>query len=279
MKSYSTFAIMKQLSVQELIAANRALWNQRTDAHMASQFYANQDFINGKSSLNTIELSLLGEINNKSLLHLQCHFGQDTLSLQRLGAQCTGVDFSNTAIAAAQTLNAQLGLNARFVCSNVYETRENVSDSFDIVFTSYGTIGWLPELESWAKVIAESLKPGGIFVICDFHPYVWMMDEDYKNIKYSYFNTEIIETDTTGSYAAGNNLHAPMKEYGWNHPLADLLGSLLRAGLQLEVFNEYDGSPYNCFPDMEQHADGMYRFKHWGKNIPLVYGIRFRKVK
>jgi len=270
---------MKQTSSNELIAANRELWNKRTAAHMDSQFYSNQEFIKGKSSLNEIELSLLGDIRNKSLLHLQCHFGQDTLSLQRTGAQCTGVDFSDTAIDAARELNTQLGLNARFVCCNVYDTLKYVQDTFDIVFTSYGTIGWLPELETWARVIAESLNPGGEFVICDFHPYVWMMDEEYRNIKYSYFNKETIETDTTGSYAAGKDLHPPMKEYGWNHPFADLLGSLLREGLQLEIFNEYDGSPYNCFPEMEQYEDGMYRFKHWGKNIPLVYGIRFRKVK
>lgn len=268
---------MKKSETDILIEANKELWNKRTAAHVASDFYDNNSFLSGKSTLNQFELDLLGDVKGKSVLHLQCHFGQDTISLQRLGGKCTGVDFSNTAIDAARKINAELKLDAKFVCSNVYDTRNVVHDTFDIVFTSYGTIGWLPELKTWAKVIAESLSPGGIFVICDFHPYVWMMDEEYRNIKYSYFNTEIIETDTTGSYAAGKELHAPMKEYGWNHSFADLLGALLEQGLQLEIFNEYDGSPYNCFPEMQQDEDGLFRFTHWGKTIPLVYGIRFRK--
>lgn len=262
---------------ESLIEANKDLWNKRTSAHVASDFYDNESFLAGKSSLNKFELDLLCDVKGKTLLHLQCHFGQDTISLQRMGAECTGVDFSTTAIDAACNINTQLKLDAKFVCSNVYQTRDVVKEKFDIVFTSYGTIGWLPELKTWAKVIAESLNSNGIFVICDFHPYVWMMDEEYRNIKYSYFNTELIETDTTGSYAAGQELHPPMKEYGWNHPFADLLGALLEQDLRLEVFNEYDGSPYNCFPEMELAEDGLYRFKQWGKKIPLVYGIRFRK--
>lgn len=269
---------MKTYAVNLFIDANKNLWNKRTEAHIASMFYDNKSFLDGKSTLNKFELDLLGNVDGKTLLHLQCHFGQDTISLQRIGAQCTGVDFSNTAIDAAQTINEELKLGAKFVCSNVYDTRNVVKEQFDIVFTSYGTIGWLPELKTWAGVISASLKHNGVFVICDFHPYVWMMDDEYRNIKYSYFNTEIIETETTGSYAAGKELHTPMKEYGWNHPFSDLLAALLGEGLQLEVFNEYDGSPYDCFPEMEICPDGLFRFKHWGNKIPLVYGIRFRKA-
>lgn len=268
---------MTRAEIDHLLAANRAVWNKRTDAHIASEFYDVQKFREGKSSLNPFELELLGNVKGKSVLHLQCHFGQDTLSLARMGARAIGIDFTDTAIAAAKNLNTELGLDAQFICCNVYDTRQHVKETFDVVFTSYGTIGWLPDLKPWAKVVSESLKPNGKFVIVDFHPFVWMLDDNYETMKYSYFNHEIIVTDTTGSYASQINLHPPMKEYGWNHPFTDLLSSLVREGLVLEIFNEYDGSPYNCFPGMEQHPDGLYRFSKWDKKIPLIYGIRFRK--
>lgn len=268
---------MTRAEIDHLLAANRALWNKRTEAHMSSEFYDVAKFREGKSSLNQFELDLLGNVQGKSLLHLQCHFGQDTLSLARMGANVTGIDFTDTAIAAARQLNTELGLHAKFECCNVYDTREFVKEQFDFVFTSYGTIGWLPDLKPWARVVNESLRPGGRFVIVDFHPFVWMMDEEYHALKYSYFNDEMIITDSTGSYASQINLHPPMKEYGWNHPFSDLLSSLVREGLVLEIFNEYNGSPYNCFPGMEQSADGLYRFSKWDKKIPLIYGIRFRK--
>lgn len=247
------------------ILANKELWDKRTQAHLQSEFYDMKKFMDGASSLNRFELDLLGDVNNKSLLHLQCHFGQDTLSLARLGAKVTGIDFTPSAVDAASDLARQLGIDARFVCCNVYDTRLHISEKFDFVFTSYGTVGWLPDLKPWAKVVSESLVAGGKFVMVDFHPYVWMLDDDFRNLKYSYFNAEIIETDTTGSYAAGRGLHEPMKEYGWNHPLSDIVTSLLNEGLNLEIFQEYDGSPYNCFPGMEKHTDGLYRFTQWEK--------------
>lgn len=271
------FYTMNRTETDKLLAANKAVWNKRTDAHLASEFYDVQNFKNGKSSLNAFEIELLGNVEGKSLLHLQCHFGQDTLSLARMGAAATGVDFTDTAIAAAKELNDELGLDAKFVCCNVYDTRRHISEQFDFVFTSYGTIGWLPELKPWAQVVSESLKPGGMFVMVEFHPYVWMLDEEFKTIKYAYFNEEVIESISTSSYAAKEQLHEPMKEFGWNHPLSDVFSALTEAGLAMEVFREYNGSPYNCFANMEQHADGLYRFTNWGTKIPLVYGIRFRK--
>lgn len=266
------------MNENQLINANRELWNKRTDAHLASEFYGVEEFVAGKSSLNRFELDLTGDVNGKSLLHLQCHFGQDTLSFARMGARVTGVDFSDTAIAAAKQLAERISMPAEFVCCNVYDTRQHVNERFDLVFTSYGTIGWLPDLKPWAQVVADSLKPGGKFVMCDFHPFVWMLDEEYTNIHYSYFNHETITTDTTGSYASPKDLHPPMKEHGWNHPFSELFTALLNAGLLMEIMCEYDGSPYNCFPGMEKHADGLYRFAKWQNRFPLVYGVRFRKA-
>jgi 2-polyprenyl-3-methyl-5-hydroxy-6-metoxy-1,4-benzoquinol methylase len=268
---------MKTNETDHLIAANKAVWEKRTDSHVNSEFYDMKSFLNGKSSLNRFELDLLGDVNGKSLLHLQCHFGQDTLSLARMGAKCTGIDFTESAVRTANKLAHDLHLDAKFICCNVYDTRKYVSETFDIVFTSYGTIGWLPDLKPWAKVVSESLKPGGRFVMVEFHPYVWMLDEEFRNIKYSYFNEEVIVSTVTGSYASKNELHEPMKEFGWNHPFTDVFTALSEAGLRMEIFREHDGSPYNCFANMQQHPDGLYRFVQWDKKIPLVYSIQFRK--
>ena len=142
----------------ELFEMNRTSWNKRVAVHMKSDFYFLEEFLNGKTSLNEIELNLLGDIRGKSILHLQCHFGQDSLSLARMGAEVTGVDLSDTAIEKAKELNTQMNLNAEFVCCNVYDLKDHLDKKFDIVFTSYGTIGWLPDLNRWADVVSHFLN-------------------------------------------------------------------------------------------------------------------------
>ena len=155
----------------EYFAANKQLWNQRTAVHKDSSFYNLAGFKSGENVLTPIELSELGDVKEKTMLHLQCHFGMDSLNWARLGADVTGVDLSDIAIKEAKQLNDELGMNAKFVCCNVYDTSEYVKEQFDIVFTSYGTIGWLPDLQPWAKMIAERLKPGGVFYMADFTRY------------------------------------------------------------------------------------------------------------
>ena len=179
-------------STSNYIKKNKTLWNKRTDYHFNSEFYDVDNFINGKSSLNDIELDLLGDIKNKTILHLQCHFGQDTLSLARLGAIVTGVDLSDNAINKAKELAVKLNSNARFICCDVYDLPEHLKEKFDIVFTSYGTIGWLPDLNKWARLIADFLKPGGTFILVEFHPFLWIFDNDFNNVEYSYFKSEPI---------------------------------------------------------------------------------------
>ena len=172
----------------DYIAINRALWDQKTEHHFNSEFYDVEGFLQGRSSLNDIELELLGSVSGKTVLHLQCHFGQDTLSLARLGAHVTGVDLSGAAIAKARELNDTLGLGAQFICCDLYELPGILDNQFDIVFTSYGTIGWLPDINRWAQVVAKYLKPGGQFVFVDFHPVVWMFSNDFSRVQYAYFN-------------------------------------------------------------------------------------------
>lgn len=262
--------------MKNYLEINRSTWNNKVAVHVDSNFYDNESFIKGKSTLNNIELELLGNVKDKSILHLQCHFGQDTMSLARMGAQVTGIDLSDKAIAKAQELNLQLGLNSQYICCDVYETRQHTNELFDIVFSSYGTIGWLPDLDIWAKVISDSLKPNGIFVFAEFHPVVWMFDNDFKEVFYSYFNIEEIIEEEQGTYA-DRNANIEAKTITWNHPLTEVLNSLINNGLTIEIFNEYDYSPYACFNNVEEFETNKFRIKNLGNKIPMVYALRAKK--
>lgn len=256
----------------DYISINKATWNNKTDVHIASEFYDVEGFLKGKSTLNDIELSLLGDVTGKKILHLQCHFGQDTLSLARMGAKVTGLDLSDKAIERAREFAQKLNLDASFVCCDIYEAPNFINEKFDLIFTSYGTIGWLPDLGKWANVISHFLKPNGKFIMADFHPVVWMYDNDFKEVFYSYFNIEPIIEEETGTYADTEaELHS--KTVGWNHPISEILNSLLKSGLELNQFNEYDYSPYNCFNQTEEFEKGKFRIKHFENKIPMVYSI------
>ena len=260
---------------------NKDYWNKAVAPHFASDFYFVDAWRNGKTSLNSIELAALAnDIAGKKLLHLQCHFGQDTLSWARLGATCTGVDFSENAIATAQQLNTDEGANAEFVCCDIYTLTEKMADqkaAFDVVFTSYGTIGWLPDLTKWAETIAFFLKKGGTFYIVDFHPMMWSLDDKFEKLHYSYFNDAIISEDVAGTYG---DRSAPIqsKMHSWNHSFAEILRSLLQAGLQIVDFNEYPSSPYACFENMVWNdALGGYVFPWFDGKMPMIYEIKWKK--
>lgn len=258
---------------KKYISANKELWNKRVAIHVKSDFYDSASFKSGKTSLNKIELKGLSAVKGKSLLHLQCHFGMDTLSWAREGAIVTGVDFSATAIEEANLLAKETGLDATFICSDVYNLPENLNEKFDIVFTSYGVIGWLPDLDKWAGVISHFLKPGGMFFIIEFHPVLWMMDDDFIHLKYSYFNDEVIEINSKGSYA-DPYANISGKEYGWNHSFDEILSSLLNYDLQIIEFKEFSFSPYNCFNNTVKGSDNMYRIKGLENKLPMLFSIK-----
>jgi SAM-dependent methyltransferase len=224
-----------------------------------------------------IEIKELGdEIEGKTLLHLQCHFGQDTLSWAYRGAKVTGCDFSEQAIHFARELAESEKIPATFVCCNVYDLPDQLSGQFDVVFTSYGTIGWLPDLDRWAAVIAHFLKPGGTFYIADFHPVAWMLDEQMQYLKYPYKNGEVIISENTGTYA-DTKADIQYTDYSWNHGLSEIINSLINKGLQIEFLNEHLYSPYDCFPNTVLGTDGFYRIKGLENIIPMVYSIKARK--
>ena len=257
---------------ENYLDVNRNSWNQKTEFHVNSDFYNQEGFLKGENSLTPIELELLGNIEGKSILHLQCHFGQDTISFSRLGAKAVGVDLSDNAIEKAREIANQLNTDTRFICCDIYDLPNHLKEQFDIVFTSYGTIGWLPDLDKWAKVISNFLKPGGKFVMADFHPVVWMFDDNFEKIGYNYFKSEPIIETVDGTYADKN---APInsKTITWNHSTSELLNSLLSNDLELNTFNEYDYSPYNCFNATEEFEPKKFRIKHLENKIPMVYSI------
>ena len=263
--------------INKYFEVNKATWNEKVNIHAKSEMYDLETFKNGKSSLMKYELDALGDVKGKSLLHLQCHFGQDTLSWSRLGANCIGVDLSNEGIKLAQQLNEELNLDAEFVCCNVLDTSKYVKEKFDIVFTSYGTIGWLPDLKSWAQMIVERLKKGGIFYIVEFHPIVWMFDytKGKPMMKYGYMQDEVIYEEYEGTYA--DQLSKMIsKEYGWNHGLGEVLTSLTEAGLHIDYLKEHDESPYNVLPDLTETKLGYYVLKE--KLYPLIFEIKATKI-
>ncbi len=258
--------------MKNYLQINKQLWNNKTEIHVNSEFYDNENFVKGKSSLNAIELELLGDVNDKSILHLQCHFGQDTISLSRLGAKTVGVDLSDKAIGTAKDLAKQTNTTAEFICCDVYDLPNHLNQQFDIVYTSYGTIGWLPDLDKWAKVISQFLKPGGQLVFVEFHPVVWMFDDDFKTITYNYFNVEPIVEIEEGTYA-DKDANIKQESVGWNHDLSEVLNSLIQNGLTINCFNEYNYSPYNCFNNTIEVAPNQYRIQHLGAKIPIVYSL------
>lgn len=257
---------------KDYIALNKDSWNRRTEYHVKSEFYDMDNFLKGNTSLNPIEEALLGNLNGKSVLHLQCHFGQDSISLSRMGANVVGVDLSDKAIDTAKQIASQTNSSAQFICCDIYDLQQHLDQQFDIVFTSYGTIGWLPDLNKWAGIISKYLKPGGQFVFVEFHPVVWMFDNDFEKVGYNYFNTgAIIETET-GTYA-DREADLEQEYVCWNHSLSEVMGSLIQNGLTIRSFEEYDYSPYNCFRHTIEFEPKKYRIAHLDNKIPMVYSI------
>ncbi len=260
------------MSDSNYLEINKKLWNARTEVHVTSEFYNVDEFIKGKSSLNDIELNLLGDIKGKSILHLQCHFGQDSISLAQLGATVTGIDLSENAITHANALVQTTHQNVTFICCDIYDLPNHLNTQFDIVYTSYGTIGWLPDMDKWANIVSTFLKPNGKFVFVEFHPAVWMFDNDFKTVAYSYFNKEAIVELENGTYA-DKNASIKLESITWNHSIGEVLTALLNKGLEINSFKEYDYSPYNCFNETVEIAPNKFQIKELQGNIPMVYGL------
>ena len=248
------------------LETNKITWDKRTKIHVDSKLYNVKGFLDGGCSLREIETSEMGSVKGKRLLHLQCHFGLDTLSWARKGAIVTGVDFSPVAIEQANQIKKSVNIDAQFICSDVYEFGEKESNGYDIVFTSYGVLCWLPSLSLWAKTIAKHLKPGGRFYMVEFHP----VHDLFSG--YSYFHSSEPDVEEASTYTE-NSGNKKSTMITWAHPLSEVINALITAGIRILRVNEFPFSPYNCFDGLEEKEQGRFYFVDSKHEIPMVYSI------
>ena len=260
----------------DYLEINKEAWNKKVEPHLKSDFYFVEEFLKGRSSLNSPELKLVGNIEGKKILNLQCHFGQDSISLSRMGAKVTGVDLSDKAIDEAKILAEKCGTDIQFICCDVYSLPEILQETFDIVFTTYGTIGWLPDLQKWAHVINHFLKPNGEFCFVEFHPVVWMYDDDFTKVQYSYFNTETINEVFEGTYA-DQTAKIEQTTVSWNHSLSEVFQALLSNGMTIQSFEEENWSPYACFMHNKEIEKGKFIIPQFDGKIPMMYALKAQK--
>jgi SAM-dependent methyltransferase len=269
------------------IADNRKLWDAWTAVHTAGSFYDVQRFRGdpGDVRIREWEREEVGDVAGKKLLHLQCHFGLDTLSWARLGAsRVTGVDFSEPAIAFARELAAETGLadRSRFVVSDVYDLPGPLAgETFDVVYTGRGALGWLPDLEPWARSAASFVAPGGIFYIHEGHPVMWALADDQPDdrlaLGYDYWGGETLTFPVEGSYAdPAADVDAEV-EHGWNHSLGEIVTALADNGLRVEFLHEQRQLEWPA-PFLVDRGDGIHVWPPGTPgSLPLMYSLRARK--
>jgi SAM-dependent methyltransferase len=259
---------------------NRSRWNELTPVHEKSPGYDVAGFKAGRNTIMDLELKEVGDVEGKSLLHLQCHFGLDTLSWARLGAKATGVDFSGEAIKLARKLSKETGIKADFIESDIYLLPEVLKKRYDIVFTSYGVLCWLPDIDKWAQVISHFLKRGGFFYIAEGHPFSTVFDNSAKAIKLEvavpyFYNKKPIKWEPEPDYADGSYTGS-QATYEWMHPIGDVINALIQAGLRIEFVHESPVSFYKAMPFMVQNKNGEWHLE--GDPIPLVFSIKATKI-
>ncbi len=268
------------MAEKKFYETNKARWNELVDIHAKSQEYDVEGFIAGKNSLHQAELDMLGDVRGKSLLHLQCHFGMDTLSWGRLGAKVTGVDFSDTAIELARELARRTGVDAEFICSNIYDLQEVLDKQYEIVFTSIGVLCWLQDIDEWGRIVARHLKPRGTFLLVESHPIMWMFDDesDELRIKYSYWHRdEPWSWDTNGTYANEAAEIKNRRSYEWQHTVSDVLNSLIRAGLRIEEVREYPHLPWRYVKTAVKGWKGSWVIP--GDPLPQMWSVKAVKPR
>jgi len=260
--------------MDERLKANLDAWNLMAGIHAASREYRLTEFKAGENVLKPIELREVGDVRGKSMLHLQCHFGLDTMSWARLGATITGLDFSDQAIALARSISAELKIPARFVHSNIYDAPNALDEKFDIVFTSYGALCWLPDLARWAEIAAHFVKPGGFFYIAEFHPLTQMSANRAGTTKLefeiSYFHNTMREDPPGPDYSDPSKTVSATHE--WMYRLGDVVSALAATGLRIEFVHEFAGCIYPHFPFMKRGGDGLWHIE--GDPIPTIFSIK-----
>jgi 2-polyprenyl-3-methyl-5-hydroxy-6-metoxy-1,4-benzoquinol methylase len=262
---------------------NRRNWDERVPVHRADRtgFYAVEKFRRGGDVLGPIESGEIGDVSGKQLLHLQCHFGLDTLSLARRGAGVTGLDFSAPAIETARELAADAGLAARFVHSDVYDAHAALAEAFDVVYSSWGAICWLHDIRAWTAIVARFLSPGGFLYMAEAHPAAMPLEQEgerlYWRDPWRSAPDEPIGYDVATTYTGDDAVFANTRGYNWNHALSDILCGLIDHGLRIDFLHEHETVPWYMFPKMTAVGDGMYRLPDGYPRIPLSFSLKASK--
>jgi SAM-dependent methyltransferase len=268
------------VSEQEWYASNREWWDARAPVHAASEFYGLDAFLEdaGATTLRPFERAEVGDVAGRTLVHPQCHFGMDTLSWARLGAEVVGIDLSPAAVAAATGAASRAGLDARFLVSNVYDAVAAVDGrTFDIVYTGLGALNWLPDVGRWARVMAALAAPGGILYLAEFHPLTAIFSDDDLTVAYPYFHDGPLVFEEAGTYADPGATIAATPTYEWTHGLGEVLSAVLDAGFTVELFHEHDYTLFQRWPFLEKAGRDTYRLPPDVPSLPLMYSLRARK--
>jgi SAM-dependent methyltransferase len=272
--------------VEDYRTINRANWDERAPAHAASPDYALERFVADPAFLSHVvrfDVPRLGDIAGLRGVHLQCHIGTDTLSLHRLGARMTGLDFSDAALIEARKLAAATGSDVDFVQADVYDAPTVLEPgAFDLVFTGVGALCWLPDIHRWADVVGSLLRPGGRLFIREGHPMLWSIDErrsDALAVEFPYFTTpEPLVWDEGGTYVSTDVTFQHTVSHSWNHGFGEILTALMAAGLELTMLEEHDSVPWEALPGLmvrDEHEE--WHLKERPERLPLTYTLQARK--
>jgi SAM-dependent methyltransferase len=269
----------------DLKAINKKYWDALVAVNSDTEGndgYNVKAFLAGEGDLHPIELAELPDVAGLSLLHLQCHFGMDTLKLARKGARVTGFDYSSAAIEKARWLAGEVGIDATFIEGDLYDAPDLIDGQFDAVFASWGAINWLPDIQAWAKVVADFVKPGGWFYLAEGHPVAYTIDDEDPDgpvkVRYPYFHKpEPLCFQTTTAYADNDTQLEVTENHEWFHPVGEVVTSLIQAGLRLEFLNEHPEITWRAMPYLVPGAPGQYRMPDDRPNIPLSFSLLARK--
>ena len=255
---------------------NRRWWDERVPIHLHSEFYDIEGFRSGRDPIRAFEDAELGPVEGKTLAHLQCHFGLDSLAWARRGARVCGLDFSQPAIDTANALAAELGLDAEFVCADVYDAADALGERrFDIVYTGLGALNWLSDIDRWAQTVARLVEPGGLLYLVEFHPFTWAFGDDDLTLEYDYFpESGAFRSDEGGTYADPGATTVHNRTVEWQHPLGAIVSAVIDAGLRLQFLHEHDYTVTPRWPFLEKHGFDQFRFPAGRPRLPLMFSLR-----
>ena len=262
------------------VAQNRAMWDARVGIHVASAFYDVEGWLRDGRGPRAAEAEIVGDVAGLDLVHLQCHFGLDTLAWARAGARVTGLDFSAPALAEARAIAERAGLagRSRFVCAEVYDAPAALGSTYDVVYVSLGALSWLPSVARWAEVVAALLRPGGRLFVHDVHPLSDALGEDELVVTSSYFEEpEPFVDDSSWTYTDGPLPPSGGAAVCWNHSLGEIVTAVASRGLVVEQLHEHDYTTFGRFPWLVRRGDGTYALPAGTPRVPLSFSLLARR--